>query len=258
MINIDPTITSAVISSVFSIVTTLIVRNYSKKNIAITEEAENKRITAQIDANLIWNSRIEWIQNVRQVTAQFISTCYKYLRFIEVEDESNQCLDLLLQNRELLILYFGPDNIPYSNSNKSESEIFNKPDIFDIMTNKGKNEEIVLRIHDLVEQLVNYKNYSVEYKSALQKIKECTLCELQGKIDRCDSNSYGDKITDQQCQRRISEYKKIEKNYKILRDKVYSSISDLSKIMRIYLKIEWKNAKEWNNKDDKDTDNIAE
>lgn len=53
------------------------------------------------------NARIEWIQKVRNVTAELISTYYSALN----EDDSGEMTKIMISAREkieLLILYFGP------------------------------------------------------------------------------------------------------------------------------------------------------
>ena len=50
----------------------------------------------KIEASLVWSSRIEWIQNVRRVTADFIVSCYMYM-----QPEKND-KDVLDKNIELV------------------------------------------------------------------------------------------------------------------------------------------------------------
>lgn len=66
----------------------------------------------KIEASLVWSSRIEWIQNVRRVTADFIASCYMYM---QPEKNDKDVLDkniaLVKKNKVLLTLYFGPDTV---------------------------------------------------------------------------------------------------------------------------------------------------
>ena len=48
------------------------VTNRTNREIAMLEQdAENERNETQIDANIVWAARVEWIQNVRNLTAEF-------------------------------------------------------------------------------------------------------------------------------------------------------------------------------------------
>lgn len=78
---------ASVISSILSGYSIHETKKGNKENIESNREisrevqvAENKRNESQIDANIVWNARVEWIQNVRRVTAEFITACYKYMR----------------------------------------------------------------------------------------------------------------------------------------------------------------------------------
>jgi len=75
----------------------------NEKNLAVNkeiankvQEAENIRTEAQIDANITWNAGVEWIQNVRRVTAEFITACYKFIHSNDFDkDEQNRNLELI-------------------------------------------------------------------------------------------------------------------------------------------------------------------
>ena len=108
------------------------------ENIALQEKWNNETLQLQakinqanIDANLIAASRIDWIQNVRKTTAELITLVNKCLNTIEKEI----LLDVTLQAKEkieLLILYFGNEN-----TNPNENVSLDKT-----TDNKGKNKEI--------------------------------------------------------------------------------------------------------------------
>lgn len=73
------------------------------------QEEENKRAEAAIDANLTANARINWIQNVREATAEFISACYEYVEASENKLQKESWLKVG-EKKALYVLYFGPDD----------------------------------------------------------------------------------------------------------------------------------------------------
>lgn len=198
------------------------------------QEAENKRTEAQIDANIVWNARVEWIQNVRRVTAEFITACYKYVQSNESDkDEQNQNLELIQQQKSLLILYFGPDG---TERNKKKAQ-----DICDKDTNNAKNEMIVTLINELFKQLKKYFNVKRELNRCHAESVECKKCENaeSEKLFLCEKNEYGDKFTEDDCKASQEERKNNEKNYKQQYNEVFANIELLTEAIRIYLKIEW-------------------
>lgn len=245
---INATIIAAVIAAVTSCISSLltlysikVTKKGNEKNIESNEEiskkvqeAENKRTEAQIDANIVWNARVEWIQNVRRVTAEFITACYKYLQSNENDkDEQNQNLELIQQQKSLLILYFGPDGTV---RNKKKAQ-----DICDKDTNNAKNEMIVDLINKLLSQLKTYFHIKREFDRCHADLVECTRCEnaKSEKLFLCKKNEDGDKITEDDCKGFQEKRKNDEKNYKQQCKDVFANIDLLTEAMRIYLKIEW-------------------
>lgn len=90
--------------------------------------------------NVVSKARIEWIQEVRKKSVDFISICYDLIMNIKSNNYSkDKVLDLksqLKKNANLLILYFGPDK------NKNEN-----------------NEFIIYLITLLSNKIVNENNY---------------------------------------------------------------------------------------------------
>ena len=43
------------------------------------QDEENKRNESQIDANIVWSARVEWIQNVRRATADLLTAINNYI-----------------------------------------------------------------------------------------------------------------------------------------------------------------------------------
>ena len=56
------------------------VTNRTNREIAVFEQdEENKRNESQIDANIVWSARVEWIQNVRRATADLLTAINNYI-----------------------------------------------------------------------------------------------------------------------------------------------------------------------------------
>lgn len=89
--------TTTIISSVLSLIAAVIaaysayksnkvatqcdeLTNRTNREIAnVEQEAENKRNEIRIDASIVWSARVEWIQNVRRVTADFLTAINNYI-----------------------------------------------------------------------------------------------------------------------------------------------------------------------------------
>ena len=229
---------AAIISAIGAIYSIRVTKKENEQNIESTEKisdqvqkAEDERNKAQIDANLVWNARIEWIQNVRRVTADFISACYSYLQNVEsAKKECQESLLLVQKHCNLLVLYFGPDKPPEGKPSAT--------DIYDLETNAGKNEEIVNQIRQIYKLTQKYfENIcSTEFEQTiLDGCKKCRdseepFCET----DNCDTRQ-------KQKTDNINFYKAEIRELK-------DNIDSLSEVMRIYLKREWDEAKNWDKK----------
>lgn len=230
---------ASIASAILSFCSVKITRKLNKENIEsnqkiskAVQEAEDKRIEAQIDANIVWNARVEWIQNVRRVTADFITACYEYIQTDKKdEEEQKKNLDLIQQNKSLLILYFGPDS-------KSTIE---QQDILNLETNEAKNNEIVDLINTIFEQAKKYFSNKELQLRYVDKVNQCIECEetyfddgvylCQQTIDKdgCKERQKG--IMDS-----LNDCEQEDKNF-------LNNIDLLSEAMRIYLKLEWNKAK---------------
>lgn len=122
----DATIGAAVIAAATSILSSIlagcsiyITRKGNKENIESNKEISNKvqqaedlRTEVQIDANITWKARVDWIQNVRRVTAEFVTAIYKYVHSNPCDEcELHRNLEIVQEKKYLLILYFGPDDM---------------------------------------------------------------------------------------------------------------------------------------------------
>ncbi|WP_373263012.1 hypothetical protein [Hungatella hathewayi] len=233
---------ASIISSILSGYSIHVTKKGNKDNIDSNTEisrevqaAENRRIESQIDANIVWNARVEWIQNVRRVTAEFITDCYKYMR--ENGNSLKESLNLIEEKKLLLILYFGPDGNG-ADPNKASN-------ILDEQTNNAKNNLIVDLINTICNQIKNYhrEEESLKYNKELRS--NCSRCEseMENKQYLCETNKYGDKFSEDNCVAYKKELdSKISASYNTIYE-LYKNINILSETMRIYLKIEWNSAK---------------
>ncbi|KOR55613.1 hypothetical protein FDA33_10520 [Clostridium botulinum] len=233
---------ASIVSSAFTLHSIRVTKKGNEENIESNkeisnkvQEAENIRIEAQIDANITWNARVEWIQNVRRITAEFITACYKFIHSdAENQNEQNRNLELIQEKKSLLILYFGPDG---TGENKAK-------DICDTMTNKAKNEMIVTLINKLFEQLKLYFSEKKAYDRSREELAQCSACENteHERIYDCVKYQYEGvdiNFTESDCKQLQEENQKKQKismeNIKAL----FDNINLLTEAMRIYLKIEW-------------------
>ena len=165
---------ASVISSIFSGYSIHETKKGNKDTIKSNKEisrevqaAENKRNESQIDANIVWNARVEWIQNVRRVTAEFITECYKYIR--ACDNSSNESLNLVEEKKLLLILYFGPDG---HGTDQAKAK-----DIFDVKTNKAKNDLIISLINNIYNQVKIYHQMRKILNDSNKDLARCSQCE---------------------------------------------------------------------------------
>ncbi len=141
----------------------------------------------------------------------------------------------------LFVLYFGPDD------DSSSKEI--AKDLVDRNTNKGKNNllvEFVEKLHSDIIQFMYYRELQIDYKNDRSKCYQCLSGET-GEIDEtkiyCQKDEYTVFTVDdcKEFQNNIDGKIKSVKNFGI---DLLSRLQELSEIMRIYCKIEWKKAKE--------------
>lgn len=239
------TVIAPIIAAVASIIGTIFTYysiRVAKNNAKMTQESENKRNEAQIDANITWNARVEWIQNVRKTTVEFVAACYKFIDTNDM-DTINQTKnrDSIKEKASLLILYFGPDNI--------EQKGKKAQDINDISTNNAKNEMIVELINNISDQSsIDYFVNKIMSKSCKTKLAQCSDCENSPKKEyRCESwdhetnESYVN--TEDDCIKTKEDSRNKINEYDNQKAKFISDIDSLIYAMRTYLKIEWNKTK---------------
>lgn len=210
------------------------------------QESENRRAEKQIDANIIWNARIEWIHNVRRASAEYISVCYQYISAqsctaMQEHKHAKDILNTVNEKSILLKLYFGPD----SNCNEEGKA----KTIDDVHTNNAKNEMIKNLIDEINTLIKGYQMYSYTVKRCEKESAKCAQCEnaYSGKQYQCEKNEYGDKFTDEDCE----DFKKRNEDERVNNlskcELLHEDLEKLSKSLSIYLKIEWNHAKLRNN-----------
>lgn len=199
--------------------------------------------TRYVKNNIRMDARIEWIQKVRETVARVISLCY--LVVYEINEE--EVLKNFLKAKEqinLLMLYFGPDEIGNKDFLGLNEQILKKED-----KNIGKNDHIVAFLEKL---LLDIEKYYQRKHSSRAKMLEIELRCLNKKYDLEDT---GERLIDNEgnwvnVKGRPKEYyeekNKLEKEKSELENpnNILEDIANLREIMRLYLKIEWTVAKE--------------
>lgn len=125
--------------------------------------------------NIVSKSRIEWIQEVRKRSVDFISTCYDLIEFIKSNRSDSVKLRELHSNVEksstLLILYFGPDKdknndfIVYLVTLLSE-KLMNKDEYY--------SQEHIIGMSDEIDVLKYFLRvyFKIEWKRATGEIED--------------------------------------------------------------------------------------
>lgn len=198
----------------------------------------------QFKADLVSKSRITWIENVRVATADLIYLCNQLwaaqLKGKKTIPESYQNEKILiLKQVELLTLYFGPDQETSERlSFTALYQIQFYKDIYDrwnredinrhykkIEEEKNRNQEII--DNSLMSEITNKgKNRIID--SWLSEISELVIDSGYG-VKNSKLSKYDDE--------RLALYKL---------DRAYAELQSLSKVVSVYLKVEWNRAKTGN------------
>lgn len=244
----SPEIHAAIIAAVTSIIVTLPKfiydcfqekkrKNFQEKITDIIQNKEDQRAMMQVGANIVWSARVEWIQNVRNVTSEFITAVNDFV--VSGDDTARkQNLELIRAKSNLLILYFGPDKHPDTNI-----------DLFNPTSNVSKNENIVKFIKNICENAPAYFLRQTFIEDYHNNILHCNSCKASSDmyescniIDASMSNAEKEKS----CTAQINNYLKKIQDLRQENQKFKDNIQYFAEIMRIYLKLEWERAKEWN------------
>ncbi len=201
---------------------------------------EDMRTKMQIDANIVWTARVEWIQNVRNLTAEFIASLNN---FMSSEDNitRKKNLELIYAKSNLLILYFGPDKHP-----NREADLFNQT------SNISKNDHIVKLIENISKNASAYFQKENDIENYRNSILLCQNCKASSDIyEHCNiiNDSMSENEVEKSCNNHIDNYLNKIDNLRQENQAFKNSIQDFTKIMRIYLKLEWNRAKDWDKKE---------
>lgn len=239
------TLLSAILAAIISGVSIYVTIRSNKENRESNEKIaaqiqvfENNRAKDTIDANLTANARIEWIQNVRQATAELISACYKYIA--SNADDRQKDWETAQEKKALYVLYFGPDDDP--------NEILTN-DLFDKKTNKGKNNQIVSFVDKLYLNINHYHEIHSSIERFKKELGKCDSCchydEENGEFKgyNCTKDEYGTPFNDDDCEESKRKLNENIKNNQASEQDILRNLQELSEIMRIYGKIEWTRAK---------------
>ena len=236
------TFCASIISSFCSWYSIKVTERGNRENIAanrvLSQEVqleENKRTENQIDANIVWSTRVNWIQQVRDLIAEFITVCYQYIQ--DPDTSTDEKLNLIEEKKLLLTLYFGPDN----NTSYQQSA----SDILDPQTNNAKNTMIIALINTIHNQIKEYRYARHTLNICYIELARCSECEENNSDKKCfcEHNEYGDKFTKSDCLRCKANLQAQEtKSYSVITE-LPANLELLSEAMRIYFKLEWNCAK---------------
>ena len=172
------------------------------------------------------NARIEWIQKVRQATAEFVTACHEVL-LARVNNSGGDELSKLREKTQLLILYFGP-----------EAQNKKTVDLLCEASNDGKNREIVNSINEIKNYLVNDKRTVLQILNKRKRQVEKDLYENNISPDEEEYDEYYPSLNEV-LEEDLKNIERAEVKYA----EVFQKIDTLGDAMRIYLKLEWNKAK---------------
>ncbi|MDK7910803.1 hypothetical protein [Enterococcus faecalis] len=229
----------------------------------INVSTQKKIAKQQIDANLKAKARIEWINGVREKSSELISLLLSlqkeeiafHEQWLKVE-ETSELLKLFFSSKTIKDIekdiYVQNDNIFVSN--KAKEILYNE------CNNNDKNIFVRRYIECLIELYENnkYKSYTKHRKIIAKKLNKELFDQISLEFEDVDKMVEGksgpEKIgKDYLNEEKISEYKRLKTsipNYQSKLEKIDQSlqeyrevISEFSKIISYYLKIEWDKAK---------------
>lgn len=209
--------------------------------------ASKKASQKQIDADLKSKARIEWIQNVRVATSELISLYHKILHETDKESVFDTYI-IAREKNELLILFFGPEN---------EEVVISDPKVF--LLNKedniGKNMPLVNFLNDLVKKFYNYyiliEADIPEYLKKSYEKAEYNRIHYPGGHQNEDYIKHEGEMTSvdipvnhDELIKESDEAKRKMINFGDYQGKLEEDLVFLRDVMRIYLKVEWRIAKQ--------------
>ena len=159
----------SVLSLIGVFISTFMTNRTTKKINKENSKLQEKWNQKNIDANLIAQARIEWIQNVRKTTSELLVHYFSMINFKKLESIDQELLEAQEKN-ELLILYFGNDS--NERNYPRERLLFEE-------NNEGKNNLIV----ELLEELArDFSDFSRDVKNKRYEHLEKALEEAREKM----------------------------------------------------------------------------
>ena len=228
-------------------------KKINDENIALQEKGNSETLQfqekinkANIDANLIASARIEWIQKVRNLSAELLSLYFSMLNSKDTE-KIQTAFNHSIEKTELLVLYFGHED------DKAKNEDL------DILLNKesniGKNE-LIVRFAISLSQKFNKYNVFIQDGglSELEKSINKAQQEMYHNVEMVKVGEYYHEEAEEMMDMEEPYYqtgdilnvKRLEEKKKDRVNEITNLQNDLiflRNIMRTYLKIEWNKAK---------------
>lgn len=166
----------AIISAVAAIYSAVTTNSNNKKILEEQKKLNNKNFQhnekvleqqkecndKNFQGNIVSNARIEWIQEVRKKSVDFISACHEFFRYTKVSNvNNNENKEELTELRSdiekygtLLILYFGPSVENNKNNDMIEYLITNL--IIKITNKEGYYDDNILDLECQVDVLRDF------------------------------------------------------------------------------------------------------
>lgn len=235
----------------------------------------------EIDQNIMASARIEWVQSVRNEAKEFIIMCYKTIELFNKTKEIPETSEQMKRTMYNLILYFGPDSvtskeddiifdkkkkrIDFKNQSKEKLLDHNRENndelnnwivsfiqsmsenINDYITNNGYDEDIDqenLVIHSIYAENIAFiiQESGNDIDIYPEKIKEY---EKNFNISSLVPYEYSEDVNPSELEQVLLDVQNIEiRKEEAIREKkeaLDQRILDFVQVMRIYIKVEWKN-----------------
>lgn len=182
----------ATILSFLGVLITVIMNAYNNKALLRQQKELNKE---GFKGNVVSKSRIEWIQNVRSKSSEFIAVCYDMFEFMEThqkisllsEDDKKEYLKLkkeVKKNGTLLILYFGPDD-----NNNNDIIHYIVENLTEVLTNEQSWKEKDILVVDK-HKLIMLRDFLRIYLKAEWKRSNGELEDSEVQAYLLDNESY--------------------------------------------------------------------
>ncbi|PGT57933.1 hypothetical protein [Bacillus thuringiensis] len=164
-------------------------QSISQDNLNLQKEMN----TSNFKGNVVSKSRIEWIQEVRKKSVDFMSACYNLFDYIEFhgegilhndekEKEFIRLKNEIEKNGTLLILYFGPNA---DGNRNNDLIVYLISSLLRAITDKNVHEDLysLTELDDKVEVLGDFLRiyFKAEWKRSNGEIKDT---EIQGYLEQ--------------------------------------------------------------------------